>query len=391
MNNVRIGVIGVGNIGSHHVKYLESGRVKGAKLSAVCDVDPDRLKWVKENISNLIECFDNFDELLQSGSVDAIIIAIPHYFHPEYAIKAMRSGIHVMCEKPAGVYTKQVREMNEVADGCDVVFGIMFNQRTTPIYTKVKDLISAGELGEIRRVNFTVTDAYRPQAYHNSSSWRGTWDKEGGGALINQYSHHLDLWQRICGMPSKIKAFCYYGKRRSIEVEDEVMAYAEYPNGATGTLICSTTEMPGTVRLELAGDRGKIVAENNKLTFFRAQISEPEFNKINANPFGAPDVWECDIPFDSKNFIYREGHIKITQNWVNTILHGEKLLSPGKEGILSVEILNAIYLSSWLDQWIDIPVDEDLYFEQLQERVKESQFVKPEVKKVVMDDMTKTF
>ncbi len=391
MDKVRIGVIGVGNIGSHHVKYIGGGRVKDAVLAAVCDIDPSRLEWVKNNIGPHVKLFNHFDELLESGSVDAIIIAVPHYLHPPYAIKAFEKGIHVMSEKPTGVYTKQVREMNEAAGKSSVVFAAMFNQRTTPVYKKVKDLLDSGELGEMRRVNYTVTSTYRPQAYHNSSNWRGTWSGEGGGALINQYAHKLDLWQKICGMPSRIRGFCYYGKRRAIEVEDELTAYAEYPNGATGLLICSTTECPGTDRLEIAGDRGKIVVDGlDKLTFYRSRESESEFNLKNKIPFAQPEVWTSDIPFE-ENFIYFEGHIKVTQNWVNCILHNEKLLSPGEEGINMVEIMNAIYLSSWSDNWVNIPVDEDLYYSELQKQINNSRFVKPEVVKIINEDMNRTF
>jgi len=268
----------------------------------------------------------------------------------------------------------------------------MFNQRTTPIYKKIRELIAAGELGEIRRVNYTVTDSYRSQAYHNSSSWRGTWDKEGGGALINQYAHNLDLWQWICGMPAKIRAFGYYGKRRNIEVEDEITAYAEYPNGATGMMICSTTEAPGTDRLEIAGDKGKIVMEDKqKLLFYRSRLPEQEFDQNCSNPFAKPEIWTCDIPVDVKDFVYREGHIKITQNWVNAILYGEELLAPGQEGLCSVELLNAIYLSAWNEEWVSLPADADLYYEKLQEKIATSKFVKPETRKVIMSDMSSTF
>ena len=392
MHNLRIGVVGIGNIGSHHARYLSNHRVTGAELTAVCDIDASRLDWAAQNIGSQIKCFSDFDDMLASGCIDAVIIAVPHYLHPPYAIKAMEHGIHVMSEKPAGVYTKQVYEMNRKAKETGVVFGVMFNQRTTPIYQKIKNLLDAGELGALRRVSYTVTDSYRSQAYHNSSSWRGTWATEGGGALINQYAHNVDLWQWLCGLPVRVRAFSSFGKYREIEVEDEVTVYAEYANGATGVLICSTTEAPGTDRMELVGDRGKIVVENlDDLKFYRTVEEEQVFNRNNTNPFGKPESWVCNIPVDMTNFVYREGHIKICQNWVNAIQKGEKLIAPGQEGVRSVELFNAIYLSSWLDQWVKIPVDADLYYQKLQEQIQKSTFVKPETHRVVMDDMSATF
>jgi predicted dehydrogenase len=390
MKKFRIGVIGIGNIGSHHVKYLSAGRVKNAELTAVCDIDSDRLNWVKNNISDKIKCYDNIDAFIASGEIDGIIIAVPHYLHPPYAIKAFEHGLHVISEKPAGVYTRQVREMNEAAVKSGLGFAIMFNQRTIPVNKKVYELIQSGELGEVRRVNYTITSSYRNQTYHNSSSWRSTWEGEGGGALINQYAHNLDLWQKICGMPSRVRGFCYFGKRRDMETEDEVTAYVEYPNGATGVLICSTTEAPGTNMLEIAGDKGKIVVEEQKITFYRTRVTEQEFNKTSKQPFASPEVWVCDVPV-TENMIYSEGHIKVTQNWVNSIMFGEELLSPGNEGINSVELINAIYLSSWIDDWVSIPVDEALYYEKLQEKIKNSTYKKPEVVKIIQDNMESTF
>lgn len=384
MDKVRIGIIGMGNMGSGHATYLSNGEVPNAELTAVCDINPERLKWSRENLGENVQLFDNADALFASKSVDAIMIAVPHYDHPPLAIKGFQNGLHVLIEKPAGVYTKQVREMNEAAQKSDKVFSIMFNQRTSPLYQKLKDLISSGELGAIKRTNWIITDWYRPQSYYDSGGWRATWAGEGGGVLLNQDPHQLDLWQWTCGMPKRVRAFCAFGKYHDIEVEDDVTAYVEYENGATGVFVTSTGDAPGTNRFEVSGDRGKIVIEDGKLTFWRLRVSERQFNKEYRGGFGQPECWKCEIPIRGTG----EGHKGITKNWVQAILKGTPLLAPGEEGINGLQISNAMHLSSWTDSWVDIPVDEELFLEKLNERIKTSTFKKENKNKVLDVDGT---
>jgi len=312
--------------------------------------------------------------MFASGSVDAVLIATPHYDHPPLAIKAFEKGLHVLVEKPAGVYTKQVRQMNEVAAQSGKVFGIMYNQRTNPIYQKLRDLVLSGELGEIRRTNWIITSWYRSQSYYDSGGWRATWAGEGGGVLLNQDPHQLDLWQWTIGMmPHRVRAFCHFGKYRDIEVEDDVTAYVEYPNGATGVFVTTTGEAPGTNRFEVTGDRGKIVIEDGKLTFWRLRVPESQFNREYKGGFGHPECWKCEIPVSGDK---GNGHMQITQNFVNAILKGTPLLAPGEEGIKGLTISNAMHLSTWTDNWVNLPIDEDLFYEKLQERIRNSKSTK---------------
>lgn len=378
MEKVRIGIIGLGNMGSFHAEYIFGNKVENACLTAVCDIAPERLDWAKNKFGNDLVFFENADEMLSSGLIDGVIVATPHYSHSSLSIKAFENSLHVLVEKPAGVYTKQVREMNEAALKTDRVFGIMYNQRTNPLYAKVKELMEAGEIGELRRFNWIVTNWYRPQAYYNSGGWRATWSGEGGGVLINQCPHNLDLWQWMIGMPKKIRGFCGFGKHHNIEVEDDVTAYVEYENGASGVFITCTADAPGTNRLEITGDKGKLLVEDGKLTFYRLRVSEREFNEKNKEPFGAPEVWKCEIPVSGTE----TAHQGITTNWVNAILKGTPLLAPGIEGINGLTISNGIHLSAWTDNWVELPIDEDLYYEKLQERVNNSTFVK-KVEKVI--------
>ncbi len=383
MDTVRVGIIGLGGMGSNHAGYLSRGEIPGARLAAVCDVEPARLQNVSEKYGEDVQAFDSADVLFEANCIDAVIVATPHYFHPPLVTQALERGYHAMSEKPAGVYTKQVRQMNEVAAKSDRVFGVMFNQRTRGDHQKLKELVESGELGEIKRTIYIINDWFRAQSYYDSGGWRATWAGEGGGVLANQCPHNLDLWQWICGMPERVRAFCHFGKYHDIEVEDDVTAYAEYANGATGVFITSTGEAPGTNRLEISADNGKVVLEGGKITFWRTRVPSSQFLKEWPNGFGSPEVWKCEVPFRGGG----EEHRGITKNWVQAIRLGTPLLASGDEGIRGVELANAMMLSTWTDDWVDIPVDEERFYEELQKRVAQSE-VKKEGGKVMDVDGT---
>lgn len=382
---VRLGIIGFGNMGTSHAHNIYSGKVPGMKLAAICDISEQRRAIAKHHYPD-VPVFENAEKLYQSGLCNAVILAVPHYDHPSLAIRAFEHDLHVITEKPAGVYTKQVKEMNEAAKKSGKLFGIMYNQRTRPVYQQLRNMIQRGELGHIKRITWIITDWYRPQAYHDSSTWRSTWATEGGGALINQNPHQLDLWQWLFGMPDRIFAKASFGKYYNIEVEDDVMAFMEYDNGTTGEYITSTGEAPGTNRLEIACDMGKVVIEHNTIIFHRNVISEREHNKINTAPFGKPECWECKIPADFDG----PEHVGIFRDFTRVMLHGGTLLAPGEEGIYGLTISNAIHLSAWTGETVstrDFP--DDRFYELLQEKIKTSTIVKKEQQIVV--DNTDTY
>lgn len=370
MEKVRIGIIGIGNMGTSHAANIHlHKKVPNLELGAICDISEQRRSWAEKNLPG-VPVFENAEEMYKSGLIDAVLIAVPHYDHTSLAVKGFENGLHVLVEKPAGVYTKQVLEMNAAAEKSDKVFGIMYNQRTNPVYQKVRDLVQSGELGAVKRAVWIVTDWYRPQAYHDSCSWRSTWKDEGGGALINQNPHNLDLFQWILGVPKKIRAFCGFGKYYNIEVEDDVTAYMEFENGSTGVYITSTAESPGTNRLEISGDMGKIVVENNKITFHRNRVSEREFNRTFDGIFGRPESWVCEVPADSSG---GEQHVGIMKNFTKAILQGDKLLAPGEEGINGLLISNAIHFSAWTDQWAILDsFDHEQFYGLLQDKIANS-------------------
>lgn len=368
MDTVRIGIIGIGGMGRGHATYLAAGEVPGATLAAVADVSPDALNWARGKFGDSVRYFESADALFAANAVDAVMVAAPHYFHPPLAMQAFENGVHALVEKPAGVYTKQVKEMNAAAERSGKVFGIMFNQRTLGFHQKMKDLVSSGELGEIKRTQYIITDWFRAQSYYDSGGWRATWGGEGGGVLLNQSPHNLDLWQWICGMPSRVRAFCHFGKYHNIEVEDDVTAYVEYPNGATGIFITTTGEAPGSNSFEVVGDRGKLVLANRKLTFYRTTVPVSEHLKTTPHGFSKPETWTCEVPTTGG-----EEHKGITKNWVNAIRNGTPLLASGAEGINGVTLANAMLLSAWTDDWVSLPLDDELYWSKLQEKIASSE------------------
>ncbi len=375
MDKVRFGIIGLGNMGTAHITNFNDGKIANGVVSAVCDIDEKMLDNGVKLAGEGVKAFTDAEEMMKSGEVDAVLIATPHYLHPVLAIKALNFGLHTLVEKPAGVYTKAVREMNEVASKSDKVFGMMFNQRTNPLYIKLKKMIEDGELGELRRVNWIITNWYRTQSYYDSGSWRATWEGEGGGVLLNQSPHQIDLVQWLCGMPTKVMGHCAYGKYHDIEVEDDVTAYLEFPNGATGVFITTTGDAPGSNRLEISGTRGKVVVDlshgagtEDKFMFYRAETDVDEHIKTCESGFQQPDYWNCEIEVKGEN----PQHVGICKNFCDAILNGTPLLAPGEEGINGVAISNAIHLSDWLEKPVTLPIDEELFYTMLQDKIKNS-------------------
>lgn len=379
-SKVRLGIIGVGNMGSGHIANILAGKCPEIEVRAVADVNPARLEYAKSRLGDGIGLFNTAEEMLDSGMIEAALIAVPHYFHPKYAIECFKRGIHVMCEKPAGVYTKQVKEMNEAAKKADVVFGMMFNQRTDCLYRKMRELVHSGKYGNIRRTNWIITNWYRPQAYYDSGAWRATWSGEGGGVLLNQCPHNLDLWQWICGMPSKVRSKMYFGKWHDIEVEDDVTTFVEYPNGATGTFITSTGDAPGSNRFEITMDGARIIADGRKLLLTELEVPEPVFTKTNTVSFAAPASTTVEVETDGRN----EQHSGVLNAFAAAILRGEPLVAGGEEGINGLTLSNAMHLSAWLDKEIELPFDDELYYNELMKRVKTSRR-KDDVKAVFSD------
>lgn len=376
MDKVRFGIIGIGKMGSLHCLRFTHGLIKNGTLTAVCDISPERKEWAEKNLkAKGVEFFDDYKSLIDSGKVDAVLVATPHYDHPVIATYALSKGLHTLIEKPAGVYTKAIRELNEyAATKPELTFGIMYNQRTNKLYRFAKELVETGRLGEMKRINWIITNWYRPQAYYNQGGWRGTWAGEGGGVLINQCPHQLDLFQWLGGMPSMIRGYAKVGRNRDINVENDVTAYMEYPNGATGVFITSTHDFPGTNRLEIDGDKGKIVIENNKLVFTELEVAESVFNATNKKFMPSIPSHKTVKRMSKLGELMMNvfgQHTGIINNFINHIVNGEPLIAPGADGIRGLTISNAIHLSSWTGEAVELPIDEDKFIAELEKRKAE--------------------
>ena len=368
MKQVRFGIIGLGNQGAHYAYGLfNGGRLsEDCVLTAVCDINPAKIEAIRPKLDKVNPAyFENYIEMLDSGLCDAVLIEVPHYLHPEMAMECFKRNIHVICEKPAGVYTKQVREMNEAAKKTSSLFAMMFNQRTNCLYRKMREMIAAGEIGELQRVTWIITDWFRTRHYYDSGSWRATWAGEGGGVLINQSPHQLDLIQWIVGeLPEAVNGFCQYGKWHDIEVEDEVTAYLRYKNGATGVFITTTGELPGTNRLEISGTGGKLLCEDGKL-WLQKNPEDMTVIRDTLDKMTAKSGALVEIETDGEN----PQHAGIINNVAAAILGKEPLFVDGSEGIRGVELMNAIELSGWKNgALVTLPVDEEEYLSMLNER-----------------------
>ena len=380
MKQVRYGIIGLGNMGSSHLKSFKDGKVPGAVLTSVCDIKQDRLDWAKGVYGDEITYFIDYKDMFAAGNMDVVLIATPHYLHPVIGMDAFHAGLHVLSEKPIGVYTKNIVEFMQTAKESGKVFGIMYNQRTNPAYQKMREIVQSGELGELKRCVWIITDWYRTQAYYNSGGWRATWAGEGGGVLLNQCPHNLDLWQWIFGMPTKIRAFCSFGKYHDIEVEDDVTAYAEYANGATGVFITTTGECPGTNRLEISGSKGKLVYDSGVLTYTKLAVDERTHCFTTTEGFKKVDSTVEEIRFPNGG----EQHVGILKNFTNHLLNGEELLAPGYDGINGLSISNAMMLSTWKNDYVDLPNDGEEFWSYQQEKIKTSR-AKEDAPSVVFD------
>jgi len=384
MQDLRLGIIGLGNMGQFHANAIGAGKIAHCQLAAVCDRDERQLgRYLPAR------GFLSSSELINSGEVDATLIATPHYSHTAIGIEALGSGLHVLIEKPLSVHKADCERLLAAHRGTKQVFATMFNQRTDPFYLKLREMIRNDELGTIRRINWIVTHWFRTAVYYASSGWRATWAGEGGGVLLNQSPHQLDLWQWLFGMPSKVRAFCQFGRYHDIEVEDDVTAYFEYDNGTTGVLITSTGEAPGTDRLEIAAERGRVIIENDRFHWTRNEVPMSEFSKQSPDAFAKPATSEMEIPLAGRG----GQHNEVLQNFVDAILFGERLIAPAEEGIHSVELANAMLFSSDTDTTVSLPLNAGLFERWLSDKIKNSSFRKADVRASNGDlaDFSKSF
>lgn len=375
-DKVRLGIIGLGAEGGLYATLISQGTVPHMEIGAICDILAEKRARADELG---VPFFADHIEMLESGTVDAVVTTVPHYLHPEMGIAALKRGVHALVEKPVGVYTKQARELIDFAASTpELTFGVFFNQRTNPLYVDLKQLIDSGELGALRHTSWIITNWWRPQGYYNQSEWRATWGGEGGGVLVNQAPHQLDLWQWMCGVPTRCFAKLAYGFKRDIAVEDEVNALVDFGNGATGHFMTCTHDMIGTDRLEMLFDRGKVVVDDStKVTITRLSGPEQEISEnmgmeqVTALFMGKLDTTGL-ISTEERVYesVFGQQHSAVMENFALNVLEGQPLIAPGGEGINGVRLANAMHLSSWTGEEVDMEhFDEERYLVELNARI----------------------
>jgi predicted dehydrogenase len=384
METVRLGIVGLGNMGKAHLGNIRAGKVPGLKVTCLCE-SHGTIPPLQEGE----QAFTDVSAMIKSGQIDAILICTPHFSHTTIGIEALQAGLHVLVEKPISVHKADCERLIAAHTDKSKIFAAMFNMRTNACFRKVKDLIDSGELGAVRRVHWEVTNWFRTNYYYATGGWRGTWKGEGGGVLMNQCPHNLDLFQWMFGMPQKVRGFCQFGRFHEIEVEDDVTAVLQYDNGTTATFVTSTGEAPGVNKLEITGEQGRLtVTDGSKIHFQRNRQPMSKFCMEAEAAFAMPESWHMDIPVADSG----GQHVEILQNFANAILKGEKLLSPAEQGIFSVELANAILLSTWQDKAIDLPMSSADYERLLIEKGEKSTFQKTKVvAKASADDFAKSF
>jgi len=363
MKNIRIGIIGLGAMGRSHVRNILEKKIPGLKLTAVTDVVATQAALFPK-----IKFFPTPQKMIASGTVDAVLIATPHFSHTTIGIAALKAGLHVMVEKPISVHKRDAQRLIAAHKKPKQVFAAMFNQRTDPYYIAIRKMVRDGTLGPIRRINWIITNWFRTDAYYASGSWRATWQGEGGGILLNQCPHNLDLFSWMFGQPQRVRAFCGFGRYHDIEVEDDVTAYMEYDDGTTASFVTTTGEAPGTNRLEVAAENGRLVMESDRLVFTRNVVPMSEFSRTSENGFAAPKITEKIIPLSG----HGEQHVAILQNFVEAIREGKPLIAPAAEGLFSVELANAMLLSAFKNRTIDLPLDGRVYEKVLERKIATS-------------------
>jgi predicted dehydrogenase len=384
MSSLRLGLIGLGNIGRHHAGYLLEGQVPRCDLVAVCNPTAAKLE---PYAAKGLQTFTDARALFASGAIDAVLIATPHYDHAPLGIAALEAGLHVMVEKPIAAHKADAERLLDcAARHPDRVLAGMFQLRVEPRYAKIRLLIEQGQLGRVQRVTWINTDWFRTETYYASGGWRATWKGEGGGVLLNQCLHNLDVLSWLFGRPSRVRGFCQFGQWHQIEVEDQVTAWFEYPDGSTGTFLSSTGEAPGTNRLEIAGSRGRLVLENNRLMFTRNSSDALEWSRTATVGFSKPDVVDIEHPFTDAP----HPHANLLQNFVAAILDGAPLIAPGRDGLGSVELANAIVFSSLRGETLDLPLSGAAWEQELQRLISESRFTK-QTRAVATEDFAASF
>jgi len=367
---IRIGIAGIGFIAEEYIKLITAGSIQNARITALSSRNTHHMAEIKEKYQlTYAALFTDYESMLDSGRIDMVMICTPHFQHPEMAIKAINKGIHTLIEKPIGVFPEELKALTEsITAHPEVKTGVLYCRRTNPVYANIKHMLKKGELGKLKRISWIITDMYRPQFYFDCASWRGTYSAEGGGILMNQVSHHIDLLVWLCGLPEAMQAHCYTAQERNIEVENEVSITMEYAGNAIGQFIASTRECPGSNRLEISGSKGQIILDNEStLTLRKLEVDETEYAMTAKNPFGRirykEEIRNCETA------VHTVMQANIVNNFIAAVFGNEDVLCPVEDAIQAQMFIQGAYLSSWLEKKLHLPVDAGIYTQELKKRM----------------------
>lgn len=346
---LRYGLLGAGVVAGMHLDAL--AQLEEVELVGIAAHDFDAAEARARDHG--CRAFARNEELL-AQELDVVVVGTPHPSHAELAIAALESGAHVLCEKPLAPEAREADAMIAAADRAGLLLGVCFQQRFRPVIEAAKRLIDEGRLGTLVRAS-VVDPWYRPHAYYASADWRGTWKGEGGGILMNQAPHTLDLLCHLAGPP--VTAWGLAQRRaQPMEAEDTATALLTYPEGAVGTVAVSTLE-PGEQRIELVGDRGRIEIVGETLRFERFDPPISEHLVAATEMFAAPDrvAEEVELPPG------RGDHLALHTDFAAAAREGREPRVPGREALWSLELANAIVLSTHEQRAVPLPVDREAY------------------------------
>jgi len=306
--------------------------------------------------------FADYHQMLASTLPEAVVVIAPHPFHAPLAIEALRAGAHVLVEKPIALQVAEADAMIAVAADVGRLLAVNLQQRTRGVIRTARALIQDGRLGAIQRVEMVATWT-RTAAYYRRAGWRGTWRGEGGGVLMNQAPHTLDVLCHLLGLPARVVAWnrtLYH----DIETEDTSLSMLEWANGAQGTLLVSTAQAGEPERLEIVGTRGALRLQNGALAVSSAEADLLEFMRDDPDPFARLPYTPVEVDIESGGGT----HQTIYENFVAAIRDGVPLVADGAQGRMSLEVANAIILSSHTGRAVELPVDRAAYAALLAEK-----------------------
>lgn len=373
MKQVRAALVGFGGMGSKYAAMIRDGQIDGMVLTGVCCRNARGQQILREEYPAAAIYENVEDTLAHADDFDAVIIVTPHTSHVEIARQMVAAGKHVLLDKPAGVYARQVRELKEQADRAGVAFGMIFNNRVNPAFMKARELLQSGAVGTPVRAVWVCNTWFRTQAYHKSAPWRSSWNGECGGLLINQSQHYLDLWLWLLGMPDAVYADLSFGRYAPITVDDAVDMQLLYNNGLHGTFISSTGEAPGTNRLEIWGEKGRLCVE---CTDFGGRVILDE-NEISTTRFAEEntDIY-AQLPHHTREFPVQENpelYQTVLRGFCDHLRKGAPMIADGTDGLRAVELTNAAYVSGWMERKVRLPLDDTVFEELLHKKMEEEQ------------------